>query len=372
MVGSFHYAVIGDGEAVIDGLLDALEKGSDPYAVEGVWNPEGETVPAVEPEIPQDVYVENRQSRITRIEIARGCKSRCPFCQLAFTKPYREQPFDAVVSALEKCSTKQVALFAPNRTSYSRLYELDAKVQELGKNNIGSDTRLDMVQKFESIDCVRFGVEAFGERTRRKFHKVPTNNSVIEGILYVAHRLKKPNGKPHKSAVCYVIGDLPGEGSEDVGEFYDMLVELDGKLRERFTLFLSMSAFAPAPFTPMWGCGIHPYADLGSVFARRPHFERLVIATRGGHVPAPARLCQMLTIRGDERAAPVLRWLGSRKGRATFAASGKQAFRAGKTIEATCRKVGFPPEDIYREWDQNEPPPWANTQAIIPYKQRWN
>jgi hypothetical protein len=327
--------------------------------------------------IPAEVYVEDRKSRITRIELARGCKNRCPFCQLAFSKPYREQPFEDVARALRSCDTTQVALFAPNRTNYSQLREVDALVLELGKHNIGSDTRLDMVRKFKRIDCVRFGVEGFSERTRRRFHKVTSRKALVDGLIYVATELQNLKGEPMRSATCYMIGDLPGETRDDVIEFWDSLAEVDRALHNSFVLFLSTSSFSPAIHTPMWGCPIHPYADFSHLpivhpgkKQNWPRLKNIVIAARGGVAPPPARLAQALTIRGDERTSRIIHWLAT-AGQRIFTASGKQAWRAGKQIEAALSSVGYDPENLVRQWNIDESPPWSNIEPTIKIKKRW-
>jgi len=372
-----HYAFIGDGEATIDCVIRAIASGDDPTGIPGVYSPSG-CEQAIAPMIPTDIYIENRKSKITRIELARGCKSRCPFCQLAFTKPYREQDFSAVEAALRGCPTKSVALFAPNRTSYSRLSDVDDLVVSLGKHNTGSDTRLDMIRKFDRIDCVRFGCEAFGERTRKKMHKIPTNKALIDGLVYVASELKNLQGEPMGSATCYMIGDLPGETRDDVEEFWDTLSVADSMLGRKFTLFLSVSSFVPAPHTPMWGCAINPYADWShisnyglTVKGRGGRtFKNLVIACRGGMAPAPARLAQMITVRGDEKVAPVIGWLAG-AGKTSFVASGRNAWRHGKRIEGALRQVGFDPEYLYKEIDEGEDPPWSAIKPTITFARRW-
>jgi hypothetical protein len=381
MHGYYHYAILGDGEACIGDVLDSLERGEEPYGIPGVYHPGG-CKQAVAPELPTDVYLEHRKSKITRIELARGCTSRCPFCQLAFTKPYREQPFDAVAAALRACSTNQVALFAPNRTTYSRLSDVDALVVELGKHNMGSDTRLDMVRKFKRIDCVRFGVEGFAERTRKRICKVPSRKALVDGMLYVANQLRDLSDKPMRSATCYMIGDLPGETKADVLEFWDTLKEIDRGLSERFTLFLSVSSFAPALHTPMWGCGINPFGDFSHLPKSQPgaplivggdcrvKFDKLVIASRGGMAPVPARLAQMLTIRGDERCSRVLYWLAT-GGQRVYSACGAQAHRAGKQIVKALEQAGYRAEDLWREWAEDESPPWQMIEPTIKMGKRW-
>lgn len=376
----FHYAFIGDGEVSIAALVEAVLAGRDPYGLPGVWHETEPVTQAAAETIPIDPYVENRKAAITRIEMARGCSHKCPFCQVAWCKPYREAPLADVCRLVREAPTTRIAAFAPNRSAYSGMVEVDKAILAAGKVNCAQDTRLDSLRKLPTVDHAKFGVEAFGERTRKLLYKVPLNRHVIDGILYLANELRRPNGEPMRSAECYMIHDLPGETAEDVAEFWETLRQVDIGLRERFTLFLSVSNFCPSPHTPMWHCAIHPYADnrhiprAGQRFTDlgRAPYEKLVIAMRGGPSPAAARLCQMIPYRGDARLAPVIRWLATRPdGQACFKASGKTAHRAAKTIEAACRACGYEPDLLYREWHEDEPPPWANIRPTISGLYRW-
>jgi radical SAM superfamily enzyme YgiQ (UPF0313 family) len=321
--------------------------------------------------IPTDLYVENRRSTITRIEIARGCQSRCPFCQLAFTKPYREMPFDDVCRLLEESPTKTISAFAPNRCAHSKIHEIDKRIGELGLHNMGSDTRLDQIRKFKKLDCVRFGLEGFAESTRKRFGKVTTNEKMIDGLLYLSNKLLNLRGNPMKSVTMYMIGDLPGEGRAEIEEFWGAMRRLDERLGRKLTIFLSTSSFVPAPFTPMERCGVNPYTDFNSVFLEtRPRFEKIIIAIRGAVAPAPARLCQLLTVRGDERTAKTMLWL-STKGQRYFKGSGRTALRCGKVIEKAVQKGGFDPTDLYRELPRDYAMPWVNIEQPIRQKRKW-
>jgi radical SAM superfamily enzyme YgiQ (UPF0313 family) len=356
----FHYAVVGDGEACINQLLDALESGADPYGIDGVWHPLNSCAMAINPAIPTDLYVENRKAEITRIEIARGCKSGCPFCQLSFSKPYREMSLGDICKLLEQSPTRTISAFAPNRCAHSKIKEIDEKIAELGLHNMGSDTRLDQVKRFKRLDCVRFGIEGFSERTRRNFGKVTTNKRFVDGMIYIATKLENLRGNPMKSATMYMIGDLPGETREDMLEFWDVMKQIDMQLARKFTLFLSTSSFVPAPFTPMQRCGCNPYTDFNWHFEdTRPRFKNIVIATRGYVAPAPARLGQLLTVRGDERLNPVMLWIATR-GQRFLRGCGKDAARCGKMIEKVLRSTGFDVQDLYRELPSEYNLPWAN------------
>ena len=307
------------------------------------------------PQLNARTYVDLRTNKTSRIEIARGCKFKCPFCMLTGLKPYRELPFEVARHLILTAPTKTVSLFAPDRMSYSRIDELEAVMRRAGKRGTGSDARLELLKRQTTVESVRFGVEGFSARTRKLMHKLPTNELLLDGLLHVAENLKTPKGAPLGSATVYMISDLPGEGKEDLREFWDVLCALDKRLKRKLTLFLSASSFAHSPYTPWARKAINPWTTFNADFkATRPHFERLVIATRGGCIAAPQRLAQMATIRGDERVAPALLWLatkGSRILRSTEISD-------GETVKSAITKTGFPAETLWKELDESIELPW--------------
>jgi radical SAM superfamily enzyme YgiQ (UPF0313 family) len=360
LAGYFHYCVIGDGEEVICSLLESLENGEHNPEIPGLWR-DGPCTMAVAKSIPAKPYVDLRTNKTTRIEIARGCRGACAFCELAYIKPYREQSYEVIRHLVMTSPTKTIALFAPDRSSHSKIGKIDAMVERCGKNNSGSDARLDTLPKVERISRVRFGVEGFSAKTRKKLHKVPSRKALVDGLVDVATRLKTPKGPPHTSATMYLIGDLPGEGRREIAEMWDTLGEFDAKLAGKFTLFVSVSSFAPSPFTPMQRCGIDPWTDANDWFEQtRPRFDKLVIATRGKVISAPQRLAQMLTIRGDERARLAMHWLAT-KGWGLLKST-KTA--DAKIIMAVCEKAGFPPNRLFEQIDVGDGLPWSNIEPV--------
>jgi len=356
LTGYFHVAVLGDGEAAIVPILKALEEKEDPYGLPGVWDPTRPVMPAFAPLIPAKQYVDLRTNKTTRIEIARGCRSRCQFCQLAYMKPYREQCHDVVRKLILTSPTKTIALFAPDRSSHSEIVKIDETLRKAGKANTGSDTRLEFLRKLKVADKVRFGIEGFSEKTRKKLKKIPTNKMLIEDFEYIAKDLRTTKGKPITSCTAYLIADLMGEGEEEIFEFWGAMQEIDKRLQQKFTLFLSVSSFAPSPFTPLETASIHPYMEFGKLFEKtRPRFEHIVIAKRGGLIAAPQRLAQMLTIRGDEKARLVVYWLATK----AFGLLKSTDPSDGSTILQACKQAGMRPEFLFEDIS-GETLPWAH------------
>jgi radical SAM superfamily enzyme YgiQ (UPF0313 family) len=342
--GLFHYAVLGDGESVICDLIDSLDSGDCSQMVGVVRDGDITEKQFVhEKNIPAFGYVEDRGNNTTRIEIARGCRYKCDFCQLAHTKPYREQPIEIVKHLLTTAKTKSVGLFAPDRSGYRDLDELEKACVKLGKHNTAEDLRLDKVSTMKTVSKLKFGVEGFTEASRKRFRKVATNERLVNGFRHIFTDLRKPNGKRHTTATMYLIGDLPGETPENATELWEVMQEADRYCTPPFTLFMTLNSFSAKPFTPMEKSGIHPYNDWNKLWAARPRFKNITIAGRGGMLGPANRIVHMMTARGDERLTKLLFWIAN---------DGMKLFRdtsglAGRKLERLIKKQGVDPESIY-------------------------
>lgn len=353
--GFFHYIVLGDGEIVLPRLLLAIKNKEeiDDVSIVASDDNDRDFVLATNPIIPAHQYIEQRNNNTARIEIARGCRFKCPFCQLAHTKPYREQPVEVVEHLLRQSPTKAVGLFAPDRTGYRDYDRLESTCRRIGKHNTAEDGRLDMVMKKSVVNKVKFGIEGFSENTRKKFRKVQSNKMLIEGFNHIFNVLKTPKGKPITAATAYMIGDLPGEGEIEVNEFWNTLMEADKFCPGKFTLFLTLNSFSAKPFTPMERAGIHPYNEWNKLWDGRPRLSKMTIASRGGMLGPANRITHAIIHRGDERLTRALFYL-STDGRKIFRDS---SVEAGRAVEKLIKMSGVEPGKIWGELDDNDKMP---------------
>jgi len=358
LTGYYHHAVVGDGEDVIGPLLRALESDTDPSSIQGVWNRTGCSL-ATASHLPAKAYTEIRTNKVTRIEIARGCKMGCAFCQLAAMKPYRENPFPVVKQLVLQAPTKTVALFAPDRATYSRYDDLEKLLARLGKRNSGSDVRLTKILRYQKASMVRFGVEAFSAAGRRAIGKPMSNDTLLRHLMHISSNITTQTGKPLTSATCYMIGDLPCEDHRALPEFWDVLQRWADTLTQRFTLFLSVSSFTPSPFTRYERTRINPYSDFNRHFmATRPRFDKLIIASRGALIGPAPRLAQMLTIRGDESCKRAVYHLATKERKLLM----DRSESAGKRFEKIVKASGYDPTWLSDEWPADRSLPWQHVE----------
>lgn len=354
--GYYHYAIIGDGEEAAPALVDAIARGEEEVDLPGIIVPgqtEGQFAQPAELRVQH--YVETRTNKTTRVEIARGCRFSCPFCELAAIKPYRELPYEIIRHLIVTSPTKNIALFAPDRASHSRYLDIERCITKIGKRNTGSDVRLDMVKLQNVASTLRFGIEAFTAKVRRKVKGMKSNDELVEYFRYIFDEIKTPKGKPISTATAYMIADLPGErGLDAIEEFSDTLKRIDEQCRRKFTLFLSVAGFMPAPYTRMERAACDPYSRFNELWDKHKYrTKNITIASRGAVISPTMRIAQMLTVRGDERARKIIYFLAvDPRGRKLLK---DRSVKAGKALENIISTYTDLDSDfLYRELTESE------------------
>jgi hypothetical protein len=160
-------------------------------------------------------------------------------------------------------------------------------------------------------------------------------------------------------ATAYFIADMMGEGQKEIDEMWETLRRVDVGLRQKFTLFLSVSSFAPSPFTPLERAEIHPWMDFAAMYERnRPRYDKLVIAKRGGLIAAPQRIAQMLVTRGKENSRLAVHWLATKGWPLLRSTNNADA----ATVVAVLKKAGVEAVSLYGEFASGDALPWHNIQ----------
>jgi len=305
----YNYAVIGDGENIVVELIKNIEKGNKnftaPWLIKN-GNERQKKTGNVCKELKAYHYVESRTNKITRIEIARGCKGKCKFCQLTWIKPYRELPPVVLKNLIATAPTNNIALFSPDRGSYSEYEAIERWCLKYKKRNIGTDIRLISTKKIDMASSVRIGIEGFSERERKSVNKPYKNLDLANDIAHIYNDLKTPKGKPITVITAYMLIGLPGQCEEDYQEFADTLRKIDvlcGKTKYKKTLFLTLNDFLPMNHTPMENATKDIFTDhLNLWMKHKPHLENITIAQHGGTRCSAVRLAQLLVSRGGENA----------------------------------------------------------------------
>jgi len=202
------------------------------------------------------LYVETKRHRTTFVEISRGCKNKCLFCQYSWLKPYRECNIYDIAAALENRQTKAARIFSADRMQHSRFPEIRKITRHLGIQDLSADVSLKFLARNKEaigyINKIRTGLDGLSERLRRQVSK-PLNNEAI--ICTMAHAVKSGI----KCFDWYMIYGYPDETEADVDEFCGLLEQLGPVMRDK-TLAIHWNAFQPNALTPMQWCSpLWPY-----------------------------------------------------------------------------------------------------------------
>jgi len=299
-----HKVVVGDGEDVV---LDAIFDRHNP----SIFTGKETSVEYANADICSNDFAYCTPTQgITRIEIARGCKYRCAFCQLSYLKPYREISFDAIASAIDKTRTKRVALFAPNGMTHSRYDDICNHAEKLNLSNIASDVRYNEIERFRSNNTARLGIEGLSYKLRKSIGKPLTQDALIE-MIHKRMRACLENGfRP--SIHTYYILDLPGEDQSDWEEFEDTLWRVNALPGSQgLTWIITGNVFMPGPHTRLENAEIH-LLDYGPkwkhALADNWREKKFKFTLTGRHsVWSPySRVLSMIATRGGEEASEII------------------------------------------------------------------
>jgi len=188
------------------------------------------------------------------IEMARGCRSKCYYCELGWTNPYREISAENAIDKIDSLDTSicnRVNVFGPDDASYSHYNQVHDRIIERGlQMNFGSmrfDTLKKLTLKHKKNFLFRFGLDSFTDEGRRIVNKHITWDEVIRDTVEMAQAgfvLFK----------YFVIFGYPWEGMKEFEYFVSKLYELDRRLHFRvrpIILRLKFTPLIPQPLTPL-------------------------------------------------------------------------------------------------------------------------
>ncbi len=287
--------VIGDGEEVVHGIIDAYKdhlsvRGKLLHAlsqIDGVYVPslyrlnENGSVEPIETDVPPRVrraivrdlesadypdsfvvpFTETIHDRAA-LEIMRGCTRACRFCQAGIiTRPIRERSVakleSQVESLLANAGYDEIGLMSLSSTDYSHISQL---VHSLIRKYEGDRVGVSLPSIRADSDCVRFvaqiekvrktGLTFAPEAGTQRLRDV-INKNVTEADLLDAVEAAIASGW-RKVKLYFMIG-LPTETDEDVFAIADLVYKVLDLSRSKgrpLTINIAVSSFVPKPHTP--------------------------------------------------------------------------------------------------------------------------
>jgi len=353
----FVICVIGDAEDPLPVLLELWRRHGNTSAfleeaarVTGVFVPSvhDRNTTTIEQSVSVDIAITLRNDiRVShdgsrRIEIARGCKSKCSFCSLGWNVPHRENATEAIVSCVST-GPKRVHLQAGDAEAHRGISEIRATLEERGGSDLGWTGRYDSLlgngaQVIPGHKRYAFGVEGTSYRLRRAVGKhALTDDFLVDGTVRLFQSI---NGDSKGRLAWHLIAGLPTSRLSDGRELANVIRRIDAASKNSpRNLSLHWQPFQPLPGTPMQWCSAGTGARTESVVLRS--VERLPwcrVRQVHGRSDNMALLCSVLA-RSDERGADLLEAL---------AAGAVSVENAEKITGATCGPIAL---DASLPWD---------------------
>lgn len=196
------------------------------------------------------------------VEIARGCKRGCRFCEAGFIqRPYRERKPEVIMEilddSLKRTGYEEVSLLSLSAGDYSCIRPLLSKLMDQFESQRVAvsfpSLRIERVMGFlaEEVKRVRktgftIAPEAGTERLRRVINK-----ELDEKILFQS--LSDIFSEGWKNIKLYFMIGLPTETEEDLRGIIDLSKKISSfgaKQKIYPNLIISISTFVPKPHTP--------------------------------------------------------------------------------------------------------------------------
>jgi radical SAM family uncharacterized protein len=266
-------------------------------------------------------FVETVHDRLT-LEILRGCRRECRFCQAGpCYRPPRERCADTVLRLAEEglraTGYDEISLLGFNSPDHSQIEEIVERLAERYADERVSislpSLRIDTfsVRLAQKLRMVRragltFAPEAGTQRLRDSLGK-----GVTEDDLLAATRAAFEAG--WNGIKLYFMIGLPGETAQDIEAIADLVLRLRAAGREilgpqrrgRLRIAVSVNVFVPKAHTPMQWCP----QDAPESLAEKLSFLRRRLQAKGVRLSYPdlaASRLEAALARGDRRLGEVI------------------------------------------------------------------
>ncbi|MEE8574299.1 MAG: radical SAM protein [Thermodesulfobacteriota bacterium] len=377
----FDLFVIGEGEGVIEGLLEIIsgaEEGVKPDLLKKLARTSGVYVPSLYAftydgalvasitvsegaphivragknldveniEMPETVIVtpETEFRETVLVEVQKGCGRGCRFCAAGFLYlPPRWRSGKSVKEALRRAADsgiKKVGLVGAAVSEHPDLKDIIRAGIDLEMEVTLSSLRADCIDeellellKKAGYKTITIAPEAGSERMRGVINKGITEGEIIEAARMI-------NEAGFTRLKLYFMIGLPTETDGDAAE----IAALTLRIREQFSknIQLSINPFIPKAFTPsQW----HGFEKVEVLERRFSLIKKALMGLKGLEIktfPAKEAFTQALLARGDRRLVNLI----------------VEAEKTG--VRRALKNLKNAEEMVYRTRDKKEIMPWDN------------
>jgi len=182
------------------------------------------------------------------IELSRGCKYKCLYCQYSWMKPYRENDREYIIKNIQdKNTSNRLRLTCADLFQYNGFDEILEQARMNKIQIVNQDGALNSIKYLNETNIEktqRFGIDGMSERLRKLVNKNITNDFLIESIL-------KYNILGVGRILAYNIFGYPTENKGDFEDWIKLLNRLIMEIKPPMTIVISWNAFIPMPLTPL-------------------------------------------------------------------------------------------------------------------------
>lgn len=387
----FDFFVIGEAEEVIIEIIKVLKdlrletrdsRLKELSKIQGIYVPKLSNIVtkrylkdldnAPYPTKPIIPFVEVIHDRAV-LEIMRGCKWGCKFCQAGWTyRPVREKKMDRLIQIadelIKNTGYEELSLISLSTSDYSKIEEL---AKTLAKKYEGKRINLSLpsmrtdtfsVKLAKEVSRVRpsgvtLAPEAGTQRLRNLIGKNMTEEHIFEGV-------RAAFSERIESIKLYFMLGLPTETEEDllgICQLSKKILEIGRSYTKRARVTVNLATFVPKPHTPFqWERQISIEETL-----EKQRFIKRNLKVKGIEVrwhQAEASFLEGVFSRGDRKLAKVIESayeLGAR----LDAWSEHFKFDIWQQAFAEC---GIDPNEYLRERKKDEKLPWDSIQTGVP------
>jgi len=183
------------------------------------------------------------------IELTRGCKAKCAFCQYSWLKPYREADTDAVCRAVA-ANGNRIRLVTVDFDNHRDADAITRRLSIYETMNLSQDNSFASLRKrledpqWTAPGLLRFGLDGQSERIRKAIMKPIGSDEFAAAMIDCSKR-------GTRRVLLYQIWGMPSETAADAAEFCDTLRKIATGCQPPFALSVCWNAFIPCPQTPL-------------------------------------------------------------------------------------------------------------------------
>lgn len=196
----------------------------------------------------------------SHLELARGCKAGCRFCELGWMYGYTERP-EAEVEKILREGPPDLVLSAPDSDGVGYLHGMiaDGRYRPRWRSTrVTPYLRHPEVAPDGRRGRIRFGIEGVTPRLRRLVGKPISDDEVTEALARAVR-------EGYRMIRLFLIAGLPTESAADrrggLSRIMDTLQSLlagqaGAKLRHWKNVDIKITGLSPQPYTPFQRCGV--------------------------------------------------------------------------------------------------------------------